>query len=574
MPPIARSLLFTDHSSCHNVIETKDIDSNSTSRITRSMAYPKYDRSTVSTRNEFKRGHDKISRRSTPYWGDEYNHLSGESNVSNEPKPLDYDISGPQYKRHISHNVFWRHRGEKKSCEFIPSDMFIEKEPVDISRISINPLAQENVRNSAQNNRIFSSQMRPRHSDESSLYPQTPRCNEIVLKNASEHREEGEFKCNDHCDEAPTLSRGLTGLDNLGNTCFLNSALQCLVHTQTLSQYFASGTYGNDIMEKSPMGGQLATTFAKVCGGIYQQPSYSSVNPLVLKDVISNWAPQFTGYNQQDAHELLRFLLDGLSEDLKRHAEVGTPSGSDMSEDDLFNLTPEEQGEYWWDRHISKNSSFITDEFCGQLMSTIECLECHERRYCFDPMYDLSLPMPGEAQSVSFFGRRTFRRTSSRYCSDAAVDEDCSLNDCLKMFMKEEILDGQNMSYCAKCKKRQRTHKSLNLHRLPNTLVVHLKRFGNSRRKKENKISYPLSDLNLHPFTSKNTRSGITRSSMYDLYAVCHHIGTSYSGHYTASCLDKESNEWYEFNDSKVSRYDRQLSPCTTPYMLFYRLRQ
>lgn len=494
------------------------------------------------------------------------------SNVAVEQKSLDCDMSSPQYKRHISHNVFWRQRGEKNSCEFLPSDMFIEKEQVNISRISINPLSQENVRKlSATNGSVFSPQMRPRLADD--LYAQTPRCSETALKSGQERHEEGEFKSSDHCDEAPPLSRGLTGLDNLGNTCFMNSALQCLVHTRTLSQYFAGGTYGKDIMKKSPMGGQLATTFAKVCGGIYQQPSFSSVNPLVLKDVISNWAPQFTGYNQQDAHELLRFLLDGLSEDLKRQAEVCTPSGSDISEDDLFNLSPEEQGEYWWDRHISKNSSFITDEFCGQLMSTIECLECHDRRYCFDPVYDLSLPMPGESQSVSFFGRRTFRRTSSRFPSDTAVDEDCSLNDCLKMFMKEEILDGQNMSYCAKCKKRQRTHKSLNLHRLPNTLVVHLKRFGNSRRRKDNKISYPLSGLNLHPFTTKNTRPGIRRS-MYDLYAVCHHIGTSYSGHYTASCLDEGSKEWYEFNDSKVSRYDRQLSPCNTPYMLFYRLRQ
>eukprot|EP00560_Eucampia_antarctica_P005013 CAMPEP_0197836920 /NCGR_PEP_ID=MMETSP1437-20131217/30469_1 /TAXON_ID=49252 ORGANISM="Eucampia antarctica, Strain CCMP1452" /NCGR_SAMPLE_ID=MMETSP1437 /ASSEMBLY_ACC=CAM_ASM_001096 /LENGTH=558 /DNA_ID=CAMNT_0043443495 /DNA_START=320 /DNA_END=1996 /DNA_ORIENTATION=- len=558
------------------------------------MAYTKYASSTISPkRNEYKRRREEVSSRSSPYWSEQY--MYDESMTQDEQKSLDYDdVTSPQYKRHASHNdLCWRQPDGKENCDSeyshvsfskntsvcpLPPDLSIEKEPVDISRISIGPIPQENTRKlrSSNNDTNFFSQVRPCHEDRTNLYPQTPRCADPdESPNSSMSHKGEEFKSNEICDETLNLSQGLTGLDNLGNTCFMNSALQCLVHAQTVCAYFAGGTYEQDILEKSPMGGQLAENFAKVCGGIYQQPSFSSVNPSVLKDVISRWAPQFTGFNQQDAHELLRFLLDGLSEDLKRIGENCQHRVPKILDGDLSKMTPEEQGEYWWDRHLSMNSSFITDEFCGQLMSTIECLGCHQQRYCFDPMYDLSLPMPGDAQHMSIFGRRTFRRSSSRFGSESINDDDCSLNDCLKMFMKEEVLDGQNMSYCAKCKKLQKTHKRLNLNRLPNMLVLHLKRFGNSRRKKQNKISYPMNGLDLRPFLSKNTRTRASRKGpLYDLHAVCHHIGTSYSGHYTASCFDRSSKEWYEFNDTKVSRHDDKLSPCNTPYMLFYKLRQ
>jgi len=486
--------------------------------------------------------------------------------------------SSPQYKRHASFNNFWQNR----DCP-LPSDMSIEREPVDISRISIGSISQGSSRKlrSSENNKIvntnFFSQDQSCHDKRTNFFSQIPRHADPDESQDSSMSHDGEeFKSSEICDETQIFTQGLSGLDNLGNTCFMNSALQCLVHTKTMRDFFTRGHYGQDILEKSPMGGQLAENFAKICGGIFQQPSFSSVNPSVLKEVISKWAPQFTGHSQQDAHELLRFLLDGLSEDLKRGHDIPSHRLLETSDINLPQFTPEELGEYWWDRHKTMNSSFITDEFCGQLMSTIVCCGCQQERYCFDPMYDLSLPMPGgNHQQVSAFGRRTFRRSSSRLCNDSA-DEDCSLNDCLEMFMKEEVLDGQNMSYCSNCKKLQKTHKRLHLHKLPNTLVLHLKRFGNSRRKKQNKISYPVNGLNLLPFLSKNTRNRTSsrRVPLYDLYAVCHHIGTSYSGHYTASCLDMNSKEWYEYNDSKVSRHDGELSPCNTPYMLFYKLRQ
>jgi ubiquitin carboxyl-terminal hydrolase 2/21 len=542
---------------------------------------------------------------------EEQKSLENDHDDSNDMPP------SPQYKRQASFNTFWP-TTTHEDCS-LPSDMSIEREPIDISRISIGSFSQELSslgKNSARQSRPSSTTLNnTSNNTNSDFFSKEHSChddrtNNRFVANPSRHSSDPdesqqrssmlthhddcaeEFKSNDNCDASQVLlTQGLSGLDNLGNTCFMNSALQCLVHTKTVRDFFTRGKYGQDILENSPMGGQLAENFAKICGGIFQQPSFSSVNPSVLKDVISKWAPQFTGHSQQDAHELLRFLLDGLSEDLKRNSDSNTlPSLHQLGtfDGDLSKLTPEEQGEYWWDRHKAMNSSFITDEFCGQLMSTIVCCECQQERYCFDPMYDLSLPMPGDNNNnnhhqMSVFGRRTIRRSSSRLmaaASQSSEDEDCSLNDCLEMFMKEEVLDGQNMSYCSKCKKLQKTHKRLYLNRLPNTLVLHLKRFGNSRRKKQNKISYPVNGLNLRPFLSNNTLAHTSRKSscrrvpLYDLYAVCHHMGTSYSGHYTASCLDMISKEWYEFNDTKVSRHDGKLSPCNTPYMLFYKLRQ
>ncbi|KAJ3216845.1 ubiquitin carboxyl-terminal hydrolase [Dinochytrium kinnereticum] len=118
----------------------------------------------------------------------------------------------------------------------------------------------------------------------------------------------------------PASPRGLVGLANLGNTCFMNSILQCIFSSELLTGYFLSGDHKADINSKSPLKGQLATAFGEAVREImkYAGDSGKIYNPSNLKRYVEYWAPQFTGYNQQDAQEFLRFMLDGLHEDLNR----------------------------------------------------------------------------------------------------------------------------------------------------------------------------------------------------------------------------------------------------------------
>ncbi|XP_032242140.2 ubiquitin carboxyl-terminal hydrolase 4 [Nematostella vectensis] len=183
---------------------------------------------------------------------------------------------------------------------------------------------------------------------------------------------------------------GLTGLANLGNTCFMNSGLQCLSNTMTLTKYFLSKEYVDELNTDNPLGmkGEIAKAYADLLNQIWSGQS-SSIAPRQFKMQVGRFAPQFSGYQQQDSHELLAFLLDGLHEDLNRikmkpYIELrdadGRPDQVVASEA--------------WHNHRQRNDSIIVDIFHGLFKSTLVCPECNKISVTFDPLCYLSLPLP------------------------------------------------------------------------------------------------------------------------------------------------------------------------------------
>ena len=192
----------------------------------------------------------------------------------------------------------------------------------------------------------------------------------------------------------PAIKRGTMGLVNLGNTCFMNSALQCLVHTAELTDYFLHEVYREELNTDNPlgMGGAVANAFGALIHKLWET-GQSSMAPREFKTAIARFAPQFIGYQQHDSQELLAFLLDGLHEDLNRVLKkpyVENPDWDGGAEREMLALANKT-----WEGYMSRNDSIIVDLFQGQYKSTLICPECEKVRGALPPVFMSAHPSSG-----------------------------------------------------------------------------------------------------------------------------------------------------------------------------------
>eukprot|EP01066_Platyproteum_vivax_P009329 Platyproteum_vivax@DN4095_c0_g1_i1.p1 len=334
----------------------------------------------------------------------------------------------------------------------------------------------------------------------------------------------------------------IVGLYNLGNTCFVNCVLQCLIHTRPLWKYF-NNKDNDEYNKRSTYQGNVARAFASFCQLVAKAEPKASIMPQELRRVALRLASQYAGYRQHDAQEFLRYLLDGLNEDLNKVSRK--PAYQELK--DIPGESAFDAASRWQEYYNSRCSSVVTDLFGGQLLSEVTCDVCFEVSRACDVFLDLSLPLPVKDYQTSL-----------------------SVEDCLKYFCKSEKLEREGYN-CRKCRRRTNATRQIRIFRLPKVLVLHLKRFrtlsGLERAEKiQGSIDINTSDLTLRGCCSFAKDEQVR----YKMFACVHHIGGCGSaGHYTASA--RTGGRWYNYSDTDVM--ERQMKPLyssKSAYILFF----
>ncbi|KAL3061506.1 hypothetical protein OYC64_009636 [Pagothenia borchgrevinki] len=356
------------------------------------------------------------------------------------------------------------------------------------------------------------------------------------------------------------LALGATGLRNLGNTCFMNAILQSLSNIQQFSCYFkelpavalrSGKTAGRRMYHTRSQGDNtvsLVEEFRKTLCSLWQG-SQTAFSPDSLFYAIWKIMPSFRGYQQHDAHEFMRYLLDHLHREL----QCGRNGASHPASPQEGVRLSTAEGKCC----INGTASVVTSNFGGILQNEVNCLICGTESRKFDPFLDLSLDIPSQ-----------FRQKRSK---DQEPGPTCTLRDCVRSFTDLEELDETELYYCHKCKKRQKSTKKFWIQKLPKVLCLHLKRFHWTaflRNKVDTYVEFPLKGLDMRGYLLEPDNA-LPDSCLYDLVDVVVHHGSGVgSGHYTA--YGSHEGRWYHFNDSTVTLTSEETVRKAKAYILFY----
>ncbi|KAL4076196.1 cysteine proteinase [Scleroderma citrinum] len=298
------------------------------------------------------------------------------------------------------------------------------------------------------------------------------------------------------------------GLHNTGNTCFLNSALQCLLHTPPLLRVLHAHSQSDPCRVKNN-GFCMACNFRQVMMDSHQKSR--SFTPYPITSKLHMIAKHMRRGRQEDSHEFLRYAIDAL----QKSCLAGYPQNID---------------------HALAETTWVHKIFGGRLRSRVTCRECNYHSDTFDSMLDISLDIHGSS----------------------------TLKEAFKKFVAVDYLKGADKYKCEKCKKPVVAEKQFTIHDAPAVLTVHLKRFSPLGRKIGHFVHYD-ERLSLQPVMSEGQYG-----PMYHLYGIISHAGGGpNSGHYLAH-VKAANGRWFEMNDETVSSQHKPPVDMKNAYILFY----
>ena len=331
--------------------------------------------------------------------------------------------------------------------------------------------------------------------------------------------------------------KGLTGLANVGNSCYLNACMQILSHTYELSEFLKKGTYKGKInrvadsvliLEWDKLREMMWSDNCTIAPWGFVK-AVQKVSMLKDRDL-------FTGNAQNDLQEFLLFIIDcfhiALSRDVDMHITGKALNKTDKLAKTCYSMMKD---------MYKKEYSEMLGIFYGIHVSEISSLEGGESLSLTpEPFSVISLPL-ADVESPSLF-------------------------DCMDLYCMKEKLEGENAWMNDKTNRKEDVNRGIIFWSLPNILIIDLKRWNGHTKKLHDIVTAPFEDADF----SKYVKGYNKKSYVYDLYAVCNHSGGVMGGHYTASTKNA-NGKWYEFNDTSVREVAEKNVISHKSYCFFYR---
>lgn len=341
-------------------------------------------------------------------------------------------------------------------------------------------------------------------------------------------------------DESKYINKGLSGLVNLGNTCFINSCLQILSHTYELNEYF------DDYKIVKKMNNNIDSVLLVEWNNL-RKIMWSEnciISPMKFIKTIQKVSKiknsdLFSGYNQNDFVEFFIFIIDCFHKSLLRKVNINIVGEKKNNTDNIAYKCYE-----MLSKNYSNEYSEISSLFYGINVSIIEKKDKSELDNVIPEIFFvLSLSIP----------ETDFNKT-------------LDILDCFDFYIQDEYLEGENGIINEKSGEKENIIKRISFWSLPKILVIDLKRYDYKNIKNNLLITFPLENLDLSKYVIGYNK----HSYVYDLYAVCHHIGNSQGGHYF--CYIKNGRKWYIFNDNEVKKVENINDIISNnAYCFFYR---
>lgn len=335
--------------------------------------------------------------------------------------------------------------------------------------------------------------------------------------------------------------RGLSGLNNLGNTCFINSCFQVLSHTYELNEFLNDEKLlckkikkNNDSVLLLEWNELRKLMWSENCT-ISPKKFLTTIQK--LSQIKNNG--NFSGYMQNDIAEFFVFVLNCFHNSVSRKVTLritGNPENeidkiAEKCYDLLYNIYLKEYSE-------------ILEIFYGINISIIRDLETDELiNYIPESFSMLSLSIPTNIKNPSLY-------------------------DCMDLYTECECLTGDNAITNEKTGKKINIKKSIQFFNFPNILIIEIKRYYSTTKKNKTLVSFPLHNLDL----SKYIIGYVAQEYIYELYGICNHTGGMDGGHYFSYI--KNVDNWYKMNDSSVSEISTDKIITQNAYCLFYRKKE